>query len=133
MKYTAYEQFAIVKENSASFFTAKLNEELKRLRYNNPSVTFSEYYPLCAYIHYVVSESTPESIAEASAIEGVSFVCAQCPNFRYVKRADGEENKSCKWGDCDLAELGRTRKDTAACEELYKLIKEGSVKLCWRD
>lgn len=133
MRNSVYDQFAIVCEDSASLFNQKLNEEIYRLRENNPVVKFSESIPFYAQIKYKVNEQTPETIAEASEAVGVSFVCAQCPEFKYAKRNDGEENRACKWGDCDFTELGRTRKDSPACEELYRLIKEGSVKLCYRD
>ncbi len=133
MKSSVYEQFAIVREDSASYFTQKLNEEIYRLRDANPSVRFSESDPLCAYIHYTVRESHPETIAEASALEGVSFVCAQCPLFQPILREDGEVDKRCKWGDCEHAEFGRTYKTSGACDKLYELIKEGDVRLCFTE
>lgn len=133
MKSSVYEQFAIVQENSASLFTARLNEELYRLRDSRPAVKFSESDPLCAYIHYTVSVNTPESVAEASELEGVHFVCSQCPFFNPVMKEDGSEDKRCKWGDCEHAEYGRTLKTGSACDKLYELIKEGDVRLCFRD
>lgn len=133
MKYSVYEQFAIVKEDSASLFTEKLNETMKGLRGNGPSVNFSKADPLCAYITYTVNESTPETVSEASEVEGVSFVCAQCPYFIPPLKDDGTEDKRCKYGDCKHAELGRTYRTAKACEKLYELIKEGDVKICFRD
>lgn len=134
MKRSVYEQFAIVREDSASLFTAKLNAELFRLKDRNPSVTFSESSnPLCAYIHYIMDEFHPETVSEASEIEGVRFVCCQCPYFKPVLKADGEVDKRVKWGDCEHAEFGRTYKTTAACDKLYELIKEGDVRLCFTD
>ena len=133
MRHSVYEQFAIVREDSASLFTAKLNEELYRLRDRNPSVKFHESDPLCAYIHYTVSVNTPESVAEASEITGVSFICAQCPYFIPPLRDDGEPDRRCKWGDCEHAELGRTAKTSQACDKLYELIREGDVRLCFME
>ena len=133
MKTSVYEQFAIVKEDSAALFTAKLNEQIYELRGLNPKVTFSESDPLCAYIAYIVNEKMPETITEASEMEGIRFVCAQCPFFKPVLKDDGEEDKRCKWGDCEHAVMGRTGKTTAACEKLYELIREGDVKVCFRD
>ena len=133
MRSSVYEQFAIVREDSASLFTERLNEAIRRLRHYNPTVQFSESDPFCAYVRYVVNENAPESVAEASEIEGVKFVCAQCPYFVPPKREDGEIDKRCKWGDCDHAELGRTYKDSPACNELYELFKERSVKVCFAD
>ena len=129
MKHSVYEQFVIVKEDSTSLFTAKLNEELYRLRDYNPTVKFHESDPLCAYIHYTVSVNTPETVAEASEASGVSFVCAQCPYFIPPTKADGEPDRRCKYGDCEHAELGRTFKTSPACEKLYQLIKEGDICL----
>lgn len=133
MRNSVYEQFAIVREDSASLFTVRLNEELYRLKDCKPTVKFSESDPLCAYIKYTVDVNTPETVAEASETSGVSFVCAQCPFFRPVLKDDGTPDKRVKWGDCDHAELGRTWKMSAACDKLYELIKEGDVKLCFME
>ena len=133
MKRSSYEQFAIVHADSALSFSQKLNEEMIRLKDHDPSVAFSETNPFYARIKYVVNTETPETIAEASEMEGVSFVCLQCPYFKPVTTEDGEIDRRYKWGDCEHAELGRTYKTTAACNRLYELIKEGDVKLCFTD
>lgn len=134
MKRSSYEQFAIVAADSAQVFTQKLNAEIFRLKDNDPVVIFSESAsPFYARIKYTVSTETPETIAEASAVEGVSFVCLQCPFFKPVLKEDGTIDKRVKWGDCEHAEFGRTYKTTPACEKLYELIKEGDVKLCFMD
>lgn len=134
MKRSSFEQFAIVASDSASLFTEQLNAEILRLKDNNPVVQFSESTsPFYARIRYVVDTETPETIAEASAVEGVSFVCLQCPYFQPALREDGEIDKRVKWGGCEHTELGRTLKTAPACEKLYELIKEGDVKLCFMD
>lgn len=133
MKSSVYEQFATVREDSASLFDARLNEKVLELREYNPRVKFSESIPFYAHITYTVNERIPETISEASELAGVCFVCGQCPNFVPPKTADGEIDRRCKYGDCDHAELGRTYKSSPACDELYQLIKEGSVKLCFAD
>lgn len=133
MKNSVYEQFAIVREDSASLFTARLNEKIYELRDNSPKVMFSDSDPLCAYIHYIVNEQTPETVAEASEVNGVSFVCAQCPYFKPALTQDGEIDKRKKWGDCEHTELGRTFKTAAACDKLYDAIKEGDVRVCFTD
>ena len=133
MKRSSYEQFAIVANDSASLFTEQLNEEILRLHGNDPVVNFSESNPFYARIKYVVNEMTPETIAEASEVEGVSFVCLQCPYFKPVLKEDGTIDKRVKYGDCEHAEYGRTYKTTPACDKLYELIKEGDVKLCFMD
>ena len=134
MKRSTYEQFAIVAADTAALFTERLNAEIFRLKDNNPVVIFSESTsPFYARIKYVVDTEAPESIAEASAVEGVSFVCLQCPFFKPVLKEDGTIDKRVKWGDCEHAELGRTYKTAPACDKLYELIKEGDVKLCFMD
>lgn len=133
MRSSSYDQFAIVSADSASLFNKQLNEEIYRLRNNDPVVKFSESIPFYAQIKYRVNENTPETIAEASEVEGVSFVCAQCPFFKAPLKDDGTPDKRCKWGDCEHAELGRTFKMSRACDKLFELIKEGDVKLCFTE
>lgn len=133
MRSSTYEQFAIVRADSASLFTEQLNAEVYRLRDNHPVVKFSESIPFYAHIKYIVNENTPETVAEASEIEGVRFVCAQCPHFKPVLKDDETEDKRCKYGDCEFAELGRVLKKAPACDRLYELIREGSVKLCFTE
>lgn len=133
MRRSTYEQFAIVSADSATLFTEELNAEILRLKDNNPVVKFSESIPFYAQIKYTVNTETPETIAEASAAEGVSFVCYQCPYFKAPKRADGEIDRRVKWGECEHTELGRTLKLAPACEKLYELIREGDVRICFMD
>lgn len=133
MKNSVYEQFAIVKEDTASLFTAKLNEQVYALREYSPVVTFSDADPLCAYIKYVARISVPETLSEEYEAQGVRFICSQCPFFKPATKDDGSEDKRCKWGECEHAEFGRTYKTSAACDKLYELIKEGDVKLCFMD
>ena len=133
MRSSSYDQFAIVQADSASVFEKQLNEEIFRLRDRNPVVKFSESIPFYAQIKYIVNTETPETVAEASAVEGVRFVCAQCPCFKAPTKDDGTEDRRCKYGDCEHAELGRTFKNTPACEKLYELIAEGGVRICFTD
>ena len=133
MKNAVYEQFATVSEDSASLFDARLNEKVLELKDHHPRVKFSESIPFYAHITYTVNENIPETISEASEMAGVCFVCGQCPNYKPMKTADGEVDRRCKYGDCDYADMGRTKASTPACDELYELIREGSVKLCFAD
>lgn len=133
MRNSVYEQFAIVKEDSAALFTVKLNEEIYALREYSPVVTFSDADPLCAYIKYVARTSTPETLMEEYEAQGVRFICSQCPFFKPVLKDNGEIDKRCKWGNCEHAEFGRTYKTSSACGKLYELIREGDVKLCFQD
>lgn len=131
MRSSSYDQFAIVQADSATLFEQELNEAIRRLKDYNPVVKFSESIPFYAYVKYRVNENIPETISEASEIEGVRFVCAQCPYFKPVLREDGEVDKRVKYGDCEYAELGRVLRKAPACDRCYEAIKEGSVKLCF--
>lgn len=133
MKYSAYPQYATVKEDTGSLFDLRLNEKVYELRDYKPEVKFFESDPLQARITYIVTEQTPETVAEASAIEGVRFVCAQCPCFAPLLKDDGTPDKRAKRGGCDWEghEFGITSRDLPACEHLFDLIKEGGVRLCF--
>ena len=131
MKSSSYEQFAIVKSDSASLFEKQLNEETYRLRDNYPSVVFSDHIPFYAQIKYTVNTEAPESISEEYEMVGARFTCAQCPYFQPVLRKDGEEDPRFKWGECQHSDLGRVLKAAAACDRLYEAIHEGGVKLCF--
>lgn len=133
MKCVSYDQFAIVHADSASLFNEELNAQIYRLKDHNPVVKFSESIPFYAQIKYRVNENTPETVSEASEIEGVHFVCAQCPYFTAPKKDDGTTDRRCKWGECPHAELGRVSKTAPACDRLFDAIKGGDVKLCFTD
>lgn len=134
MKRLVFQQFAIVKEDTAPLLTEKLNAEIYRLKDYEPKVTFSDADPLAAYISYTVREEVPETIVEASEVNGVRFVCEQCPHFCPVLKSDGKADSRVKYGDCTFEgnEFGRSFKDQAACSRLYELIQEGGVKLCFK-
>ena len=133
MKRSTYEQFAIVASDSASLFSKQLNEEIYRLKDNNPVVHFSESIPFYAQIKYTVDDTTPDSISEEYEAQGVQFVCAQCPHLKAALKDDGTEDRRCKWGECEFSETGRVPKNAKACDRLYELINEGSVKLCFTE
>lgn len=133
MRSSSYDQFAIVQADSATLFEQELNEAIRRLKDYNPVVKFSESIPFYAYVKYRVNENIPDTISEASEIEGVRFVCAQCPYFKPVLREDGEVDKRVKYGDCEYAELGRVLRKAPACDRCYEAIKEGSVRLCFME
>lgn len=131
MKSSRYEQFAIVHADSAPLFNEQLNEEIYRLRYNNPVVHFSESIPFYAQIKYTVNEQTPESLEDEYELLGARFTCGQCPYFKPTLKKDGTPHPTCRFGDCEHAEMGRTLKTMAACDKLYELIQKGEVKLCF--
>ena len=132
MKRSSYEQFAIVRSDSAPLFEKQLNERIYELRNNYPEVMFSENIPLYAQIKYRVDIETPESISDEYEMVGVRFVCEDCPYFVPAKNNDGSVDLRCKVGDCTHPdnELGRTYKTSAACDALYELIHKREVTLC---
>ena len=135
MKRSSYEQFAIVRSDSAPLFEKQLNEKMYELRENYPEVKFSDSIPLYAQIKYRMETVAPESISEEFEMVGASFVCEQCPYFVPATNKNGSEDLRCKVGDCTHPdnELGRAYKTSPACDHLYELIKEGKVKLCFTE
>lgn len=135
MKRSSYEQFAIVRSDSAPLFEKQLNEKMYELRDNYPEVKFSDSIPLYAQVKYRMETVAPESISEEFEMVGASFVCEQCPYFVPATNKDGSEDLRCKVGDCTHPdnELGRAYRTSSACDHLYELIKEGKVKLCFTE
>lgn len=134
MKSLVFSQYATVKANTAALFTTKLNEEIRKLKGKEPNVTFSDADPLVAYIEYMESVEEPETIAEAERLEGIRFVCEQCPHFKPILKADETVDERCKYGDCDYSEneFGRALKSADACPHLYELLQEGGVRICFK-
>lgn len=133
MKRSSYEQFAIVRSDSAPLFEKQLNEKMFELRENYPEVKFSDSIPLYAQIKYRKETIAPETISDEFELVGASFVCGQCPCFVPATNKDGSEDLRCKVGDCKHPdnELGRTYRASRACDHLYELIQKREVKLCF--
>lgn len=103
--------------------TQDLNVTLLELAESNPEVTFADGY---ARIEYTKSF---EEIAPPVTETGITFTCEECPLFRPVLNRKGEPDGRVKYGDCDYSEFGRTWKTSAACQNLYTMIKNGTVSL----
>ena len=133
MKRSSYEQFAIVRSDSAPLFEKQLNERVYELKDNYPEVKFSDSIPLYAQIKYRMETTAPESISEEYEMVGASFVCEQCPYFVPATNKNGSEDLRCKVGDCTHPdnELGRTYRTSSACDHLYEAIRGREVKLCF--
>lgn len=123
----SYQQFAIVAADSAQVLTDALNAKLYDLKDKNPTVTFEG---LIARIQYTESEYVPESLAEEYAAQGVRLTCKDCPLFVPALKADGTVDLRAKRGGCPYAEYKRTSKDSPACDEIFKMLNDGRVKLC---
>ncbi len=127
MKSESFQQFAIVASDSAQVLTEKLNAKLYELRHKQPTVTFDG---LIARISYCETVEQCEDLTDEYALKGVHLTCQDCPLFKPIVKADGTEDKRVKWGDCVYAHLGRTSRDSKACDRLFQMINSGEVRLC---
>ena len=129
MKAQSIQQFAIVQSDSAPAFEGELNARIRELSDRNPQVKFDG---LTAYISYNETVRLPETLADMYELNGACFHCEVCPEFQAILKEDGTEDNRLKYGECQYAEMGRTRKDSAACDMLYKLIRDGRIGLCYK-
>ena len=127
MKSVSYQQYAIVATDSAHTLTEQLNAKLYELRDKRPTVTFEGFV---ARILYEETETYPETLAEEYAVQGVRLTCEDCPYFVPAVNRNGTEDRRAKWGGCPISETGKTRKCSAACDELFQMINNGEVRLC---
>ncbi len=129
MKAQSIQQFAIVQCDSAAAFEGELNARMRELSDRNPQVKFDG---LTAYISYRETVRVPESVSDEYELKGVRFRCEDCPEFQTILKEDGTEDKRLKYGECQYAERGRTYRDSAACDMLFRLIESGRIGLCYR-
>lgn len=133
MKFERYQQFVTVRAEASDIFTEDLNRAIYDLRGKNPVVHFSETDPLCAYVSFTERYQSPESLSDEYELQGVKFTCEMCPMFSPIMKRNGTPDARLKYGDCPESEFGRTYKDTKACDKLYKLLRDGRVKLVSTD
>ena len=129
MKCKSIQQFAIVRSDSASAFEGELNARIMELSDKNPIVKFDG---LTAYISYTETVKIPEDVYDEYELKGVSFRCEDCPMFDPIRKEDGTEDRRVRYGNCELAKYGRTMKDAEACDQLFTMIGNGRVGLCWK-
>ena len=129
MNAKSIQQFAIVRGDTATDFEEQLNARIRELSDFHPEVRFDG---LTAYISYKITQYTPETQAEANQLKGIDFRCIDCPMFDEIRNENGEIDHRYKYGNCEMAERGRTYKDNAACDYLFELIRSGRVGLCYR-
>lgn len=127
MRRESYQQFAIVAADSAQELTDRLNAEMFRLKNKRPTVTFEG---LIARISYTEYSEIIESLSDVYKGEGINLKCQDCPVFAPILKSDGTADARIKWGDCPYCEFGRTSRDSAACDKLFKMINSGEVRLC---
>ena len=127
MREQSYQQFAIVHADSASILTERLNEKLKELKDKEPTVTFDGN---TARICYVERFDIPEDLGDSWSLKGVHLKCSDCPFFEPIEKADGTSDERRKWGRCPCAKMGKAFSDEPMCNSAFKMINEGSIKLC---
>ena len=127
MRRTSFQQFEIVRADSPTRLTEELNEKLYELRGKHPSVQFEG---MIARISYEETEEIFENLEDEYHAKGVSLTCAACPYFEPVKKADGTVDQRAKRGACPFAHYGMTSSDRPACDEMFRMLNEGRIKLC---
>lgn len=124
----SYQQFAIVRGDTAQLFTDALNAKMYELRHKHPTADIKS--DSFAVISYTETETTPQSIGDEYELQGLRITCQDCPLFTPIYKADGSEDKRIKYGNCPICEFGRTSKTSSPCSELFQMINSGEVKLC---
>ena len=114
-------QFKFIKDPELN--EQELNLTMLELSDAKTEVTFQDGY---ARIEYTKSF---EEIAPPVTETGIKFTCEECPLFKPVLNRSGNPDGRVKYGNCDYSEFGRTWKTSPACQNLYTLIKNGTVSL----
>ena len=127
MRCESYQQYAIVAADSAQELTEQLNAKLRELRNKNPKVTFEGMIARISYTEYIRIE---EDLSDKYESAGVTLTCQDCPCFGPAIKADGTEDFRAKKGSCPHSPYRMTRRDSSACDTLFKMINRGEVKLC---
>lgn len=129
MRIESFQQFAIVKADSAELLTDRLNTKLYELRDKRPTVTFEG---MIARISYTEDTRVKEDLCDEYEEIGVRLKCGQCPLFRPQLNRDGSVDRRAKWGGCDFSPLGygQTNRESSACNRLFEMLNSGEVRLC---
>ena len=122
-EYIEVPQFETVHEKDPMILTAKVNESVMEHRNEKPAVTWED--GTTARISFLKLVRLFEEEQELFA----KFTCGDCPLYKPQRKKNGEEDARSKHGDCIFAMFGRSGRDTAACEKLYEMIKNGMVRL----
>ena len=128
MKCRSIQQFAIVTGDTAQLLEERLNARLIELHKFEPKL-----YDLAdrrAVIEYKITETSPENIGEEYQAQGVRFTCEDCPYFEPALTGRDMVDRRIKYGDCQFAINGRTRRDASPCDVLWNKLKNGEVELC---
>lgn len=121
MRNDKIKQCACISESNPQIFQEKINIVLSRI--TNPEIILDRTRSFTAYVFYSVNRNTPETLLELmEMIEGQSYTCADCP---YLVRST---DKRKKWHTCGR-DGSRTRDDSRACEDLYRMKRDERKQL----
>lgn len=128
-----FQQFAIVRADTAQQFEDDLNRRLYELRDSAPEVKINDSgSTLTAQIKYTVKKMIEPEPHDYER-DGIVFTCADCPHYEAIKKKDGTPDLRAKYGECKFSEFGRTYPTTNACGILYQEIRNGGIRLCLSD
>lgn len=128
MRRKSYQQYAIVQEDSADRLTETLNKILYELRDKDPTV---EFEGLTARIRYYEEEETATKRHDREETE-LKLRCRDCPMFDPVRKKDGTPDNRTSFGFCRIAEGGQALATQRACAELFRMLNEREVKICFK-
>lgn len=123
MRYDSTKKIRVVKSYDPQQFEEEFNQAMDELKDLRPEIEFNHAQGLCAYIIYQESNETPETVEDEFLLEGITYFCYQCP---YLERGSDKRRKT--W-PCKYDEYGSSRTDSMACEMIYKMVKQGKMKL----
>lgn len=115
-------QIEVVCVDDPETFQQRVNAALSR--HENPKLIFDKLKSFTAYIVYEIHKDAPETMLELYEMldESGGAECGECPYFERI--IDGRV----KWHNCTLHK-SRTREDSRACEEFYKMRREEAKRL----
>lgn len=121
MRGEVFKQCACIAETDPHLFQEKINAILSKV--SNPEIVLDRTQPFTCYVFYRIRKDVPESLLELlEMLDGHNHYCEECPHF--VRSTD----KRVKWHTCGL-KGERTRADSRACEEFYRMKREEQQQL----
>lgn len=126
MRESTIKQIRVISCHDPTEFQREFNEAQKELAAKHPEVEFNMSLGHCAYMIYNETVSTPETAEDEFYQMGISYKCRNCPKFNWPLTQNGSINHIKKEGDCFLKSY--TRRDSPACEYLYKNVLTGDIK-----
>lgn len=123
MRTTTFKQYRLIQAGSIDELEAKVNDAIRELQEFDPAVVFSDFASgFFARIEYKECEEIIETIADEFHLQGLRYVCAQCP-----LHDDIEDHRRVMVG-CKYSEFGETNLKHECCEMFYRELKAGRLK-----